>query len=77
MSKEKTYSRFDYRIHNTEKTHFWISAKCSNCKKDSQIAIKKGVRVNKSRLQMLKCPFCELQKTLFQVEWDGKKYVKS
>lgn len=76
QDKEPTYQEFDYKIHDTDKTHYWISAKCSNCRKDSQIAVKKGIKVNNARLSMLKCPFCELQKTLFHVEWDGKKYVR-
>ena len=75
MTKEPTYSKYDYKIHDTDKTHYWIMAKCSNCKDDFQIAVRKGIKVNSARLRMLKCPKCELQKTLFQVEWDGLKYV--
>lgn len=73
--KTRIYKEFDSINDDTDNEWYWISVKCSNCLKNDQIAIKQGIRVNKSRLKLLKCPKCKIKNSLSQAEWDGRKYV--
>jgi len=72
--KQKTYKEYDYKT-DDDLHYYWIEVKCSNCTHTSQIAIKKGVKTNPSRLKLLNCPRCEVRGTLQKCDWDGKKYV--
>ncbi len=69
--KDKIYKEFDYK---TDEGYYWISVLCMNCRQSQQIAIKKSIAVNSSRLKLMNCPRCEVRGTLKRADWDGNRY---
>jgi hypothetical protein len=69
--KDKTYKVYDS---TADKNYYWISTLCKNCFNSTQIAIKKGIKVNASRLKLLNCPKCEVRGLLVRAKWNGKAY---
>jgi ribosomal protein S27E len=73
--KDKKYKlEFDYVV--DEPDTFEIHIRCGNCWNEYGVRVKKGVKINKSHFQHMKCKRCGIVGMIFQVGWDGHVYVK-
>jgi len=77
-SKKHTteYEIFNYKVHDTDRDYYWVSALCTNCLESCQVAIPRGEKIDKVALKKLACPKCGLKKSLNQAKWNGHEHVK-
>lgn len=70
----KNYEIFDLDKHDTDTKFYLASALCSNCNNTTQIAIKKGNKLQSKKLYTIACSKCTLVKTLRFAKWNGHEY---
>lgn len=70
----KNYDVFDLDKHDTDTEFYLASALCSNCNNTTQIAIKKGDKLQSKKLYTIACSKCTLLKTLRFAKWNGHEY---
>lgn len=68
------YEIFNYKVHDTERDYYWVSALCSNCNESCQVAIPQKQKIDKRGFRYLSCRKCGCEKSLHYAKWDGKKY---
>lgn len=71
-NKMPTYKKWEY----TDKDYYWVTVLCNNCNESSQLGILKGIPINKSRLNFIKCFRCEVKGKLVIAVWNGSRYVE-
>jgi len=76
-SKESQYEIFNYKIHDTDREHYLVSALCSNCNETTQVVIQQKQKIYKKSFKSLVCPKCVVSGGLHYAIWNGIKYVRS
>lgn len=80
--KKKTklpeYEIFNDKVHDTDREYYWVSALCSNCNDNAQVAIPRKQKIDKRGFKCLSCPKCGVEKSLNLARYDygKKKYFK-
>lgn len=70
------YEIFNFKVHDTDREYYWVSALCSNCLESSQVAIPRKQKIDKRGFKCLSCPKCNVEKSLNYARYDSvkKKY---
>lgn len=72
-SKIPEYEIYNYKVHDTDREYYWVSALCSNCYENTQVAIPRKQKIDKRGFKCLFCPKCGVEKSLHLAKYDYQK----
>ncbi|MGI9567069.1 MAG: hypothetical protein ACR2LL_08675 [Nitrosopumilus sp.] len=67
------YEIFNYKVHDTDREYYWVSAVCSNCDESCQVAIPRKQKIDRRGFKYLFCPKCGVEKSLHYARWNHQK----